>query len=176
MEQANSEILSSLGDQSPNNSNVQSGHPTPSESQTHASSYNETISIGSPQTTIDDFEDESNSPSSFPSLPLRGNDLLTDAVSSEIWSENLSLSQDDKFILANRRPLTPSIICEALQIIKSENDNFAGLQKLSSIAKYVGDGNPFFYSNNGFEVGREHKKPLLHYLQPFLRKRRGGVI
>ena len=59
--------------------------------------------------------------------------VLIDDSTCESWNENLSLTQHDKFILASRRPLTPSIICAALQIIKSECESFAGLQQLSSI-------------------------------------------
>eukprot|EP00112_Aurelia_sp_Birch-Aquarium-sp1_P023018 Seg6701.2 transcript_id=Seg6701.2/GoldUCD/mRNA.D3Y31 product="hypothetical protein" protein_id=Seg6701.2/GoldUCD/D3Y31 len=59
------------------------------------------------------------------------------------WKNHLSLTLHDKAILSTRTALNESICNAAMQIIKSSNSQVEGLQPISTIEDYVGDGRPF---------------------------------
>ena len=62
---------------------------------------------------------------------------------NETWIPELSLSRFERSVLDTRSAFTSALCDAAMQIIKASNNDFAGLQNISTLDDYVGDGRPF---------------------------------
>ena len=65
------------------------------------------------------------------------------ATQNETWIPELSLSRFERCILDTRSAFTSALCDAAMQIIKASCNDFAGLQNISTLDEYVGDGRPF---------------------------------